>query len=188
MTERPTALRRALDALYRFAGYFSGVFLVILFALMVIMSAGREVGINIAAGDDFAAWSMVALAFFGLAHTFKQGEMIRVGFLIERLSVRTRRVVEIFCLATGTVFIGYFTIHAFRLAFESWKFNDMSQGTVAVPLWIPQVSMVVGLGLLTIAMADELVRVVSGRLPSYEKEPPKTAEELIERVAQGGGV
>lgn len=188
MADGASVLRRTLDALYLGAGYAAGVFLIVIFVLMVVMSAGREVGFNIPAGDDFAAFSMAALAFLGLAHTFKSGEMIRVGFLLERLSGRARHAVELFCLTVGTVFIGYFTRHAFSLMHDSYKLNDMSSGAVAIPLWIPQMGMFAGLAILTIAMLDELIIVLSGRKPTYEKEPPKTTEELIERVAQGGGV
>lgn len=188
MADGPGVLRRALDALYLWAGYLAGVFLVIIFLLMVTMSAGREVGVNIPAGDDFAAFAMAALAFLGLAHTFKNGEMIRVGFLIERLGGRTRHYVELFCLTVGVVFIGYFARHAFSLMRDSYVLNDMSSGAVAIPLWIPQTGMFAGLLILFIAMLDEWIVVLSGRKPSYEKEAPKTTEELIERVAQGGGV
>lgn len=188
MADNRGVLRRALDALYLWAGYLAGVFLIVIFLLMVLMSAGREFGLNVPSGDDFAAYSMAALAFLGLAHTFKSGEMIRVGFLIDRLSGRTRHIVEIFCLGVAVVFVAFFARHAFSLAHDSWKLNDMSSGTIAIPLWIPQTAMVFGLVVLTIAILDELLIVLSGRKPTYEKEPPKTAEELIERVAQGGGV
>lgn len=48
--------------------------------------------------------------------------------------------------------------------------------------------MVAGLAILLIALLDELVIVARGGRPSYQPEPPKTVEELVERVAQGGGV
>ena len=181
-------LRRVLDALYLWSGYLAGFFLVVIFALMVIMSAGREFGLNVPAGDDFAAWAMAALSFLGLAHTFKRGEMIRVGLLLERLSGRPKQIVEIITLVIGLAFIGYFTWHAGHLSYDSWRFNDMAQGVVAVPLWIPQLAVVGGLAVFAIALADELVRVIQGHRPTYEKEPPKTTEELIDRVAAGGGV
>ena len=38
------------------------------------------------------------------------------------------------------------------------------------------------LAILTIAMVDELVCVIAGNKPRYEKEPPKTAEEAVERA------
>ena len=76
-------IRRLLDGLYLAAGYAAGVFLIAIFVLMMILSAGRPLGINLPAGDDFAAWCMAATAFLGLAHTFRHGEMIRVGLLID---------------------------------------------------------------------------------------------------------
>ena len=83
-------IRRALDGLYLSTGHLAGVFLVLIFLLMMGLSVGRELGVNIPAGDDFASWCMAAMAFLGLAHTFKSGEMIRVGLLIDRFSGRTR--------------------------------------------------------------------------------------------------
>ena len=44
---------------------------------------------------------MAAMAFLGLAHTFRHGEMIRVGLLIDRFEGRTRWCVEIFALLIG---------------------------------------------------------------------------------------
>jgi hypothetical protein len=40
--------------------------------------------------------------------------------------------------------------------------------------------------ILFIAIVDELVHVVLGNKPRYEKEPPKTAEEVIERAVSSG--
>src|SRR5919107_2505925 len=92
--ETDRMIRTFLDGLYRFAGYLAGLFLIAIFLLMMGLSIGREVGINIPAGDDFASWCMAAMAFLGLAHTFRSGEMIRVGLLIDRLRRRTRRGFE----------------------------------------------------------------------------------------------
>jgi hypothetical protein len=41
----------------------------------------------------------------------------------------------------------------------------MSTGVVSVPLWIPQLAMVIGLGILLIALLDELV-IVAARRPA----------------------
>ena len=45
-----------------------------------------------------------------------------------------------------------------------------------------------GLGLSPYALIDELVSVICGRRPSYEKgSPDETPDEFLERIAQGGG-
>lgn len=181
-------MRRFLDGLYLAAGYLAGVFLVVIFGLMMILSVGREINFNVPSGDDFAGWALVAMSFLGLAHTFKRGEMIRVGLLIERLHGPKRRAAELFSLGTASLFIGYFTVQASKLAYDSWQYFDMSTGVVSVPLWIPQLGLILGLAILFIAIVDEFVIVARGGRPTYEKEPPKSAEELIERIAQGGSV
>ena len=184
----PHPLRRALDALYLFAGYAAGAFLVLVFAIMMVMSVGRQFSLNIPAGDDIASWCMAAMAFLGLAHTFKRGEMIRVGLLLERLHGRSKQVAEVVALAVATGFILYYTRHAIQMTYDSWRFNDMAQGVLAVPLWIPQLGFTGGLVILSIALIDEMVNVLRGNRPSYEQgSPDETPDEFIERISQGGG-
>jgi hypothetical protein len=43
----------------------------------------------------------------------------------------------------------------------------MANGLIAVPLWIPQTSFVVGALLFFIAVVDELVLVLRGERPTY---------------------
>lgn len=184
----PHPLRRALDALYLFAGYAAGAFLVLVFAIMMVMSVGRQFSLNIPAGDDIASWCMAAMAFLGLAHTFKRGEMIRVGLLMERLQGRAKQVAEVTALAVATAFILYYTRHAVQMTYNSLRFNDMAQGVLAVPLWIPQLGFTGGLAILSIALIDEMVNVLRGNRPSYEQgSPDETPDEFIERISQGGG-
>jgi len=180
-------LRRLLDGLYLFAGYLAGGFLILIFAIMMVMSLGRQVALNIPAGDDFASWCMAAMAFLGLAHTFKRGDMIRVGLLLEKLHGRKRQIAEIIALCVSAGFILYFTRHAVQMTYDSWRFNDMAQGVVAVPLWVPQLGFSGGLIILSIALIDELVSVISGNRPSYVRgSPDESPEEFVERVSQGG--
>jgi TRAP-type C4-dicarboxylate transport system permease small subunit len=178
--------RTVLDGLYRAAGYLAGLFLLVIFGLMMGLSFGRGVGVNIPDGDDFAAWSMAAMAFLGLAYTFRSGEVIRVGLLIDQLGPGPRRVVELFCLLLGTGIVAYFAWYAVQMTYDSYRFNDMSQGVLGIPLWIPQLGYSVGLVLLAIAFVDDLTRVVSGRRPSYDKPPAATPEEVVERAIESG--
>jgi TRAP-type C4-dicarboxylate transport system permease small subunit len=175
-------LRVFLDFLYLASGWLAGLFLIAIFVLMMALSLGRPLGINIPAGDDFVAWCMAAMAFLGLAHTFKSGQMIRVGLLIERFEGRKRWFFEMFSLTVGVFFVGFFAYHATSMAYWSYKLNDVAQGVVAVPLWIPQMGYCGGLIILFIAFVDEFFHVLQGNAPRYELPPPQNAEEVIERA------
>jgi TRAP-type C4-dicarboxylate transport system permease small subunit len=179
-------MRLFLDRLYLVSGWLAGLFLIAIFVLMMILSAGRPIGVNVPAGDDLVSWCMAAMAFLGLAHTFRSGELIRVGLIIENLSGRMRHIIEIVALFIGCGFVGFFAWHAVRMTYDSWRFNDMAQGVLAVPLWIPQLGYAGGLFILFIAFVDEMVHVLRGNLPRYEKPPPATAEEVVERAVQSG--
>ncbi len=47
--------------------------------------------------------------------------------------------------------------NAVKLTYESYRFNDISQGQDAWPIWIPQVPMAIGTILLAICAFDHLV-------------------------------
>ncbi|MCF6368084.1 TRAP transporter small permease subunit [Rhizobium sp. TRM95001] len=182
----PEWLRRSLDGLYLSAGWLAGIFLVAIFLIMLSLSAGRPLGIDVPAGDDFASWCMAATAFLGLAHTFRSGELIRMGLLIDRFSGPMRKLIEIACTAIGTVAVSYFAWFAIEMTLFSWRFNDVSMGVIAVPLWIPQLGMSVGLTILAIAFLDELLHVMFGGVPRYEKPKAESKEQIIERVMESG--
>ena len=58
-------LRVLLDRLYLYAGYAAGLFMLAIFVLMMALSAGRPIGMNIPAADDFVSSCMAAMAFLG---------------------------------------------------------------------------------------------------------------------------
>ena len=83
-------------------------------------------------------------------------------------------------------FIAFFAFYACQLIRDSWRFHEMSQGVISIPMWIPQIGYAAGLIILLIAFVDEFIHVVRGNLPRYEKPKPTTAEEVVERAVQSG--
>jgi hypothetical protein len=43
------------------------------------------------------------------------------------------------------------------MVWDSWQFNEMGQGVVAIPLWIPQLWMALGVLALWVSLVDSLV-------------------------------
>ena len=161
-------MRAALDWLYRGAGVAAGVFLVGIAAMTLAQIGGRALGFAARSFDDFAGFAMAASFFLGLAWTLRCGEHIRVTLLVQNLKGRKRHALEITCLAVSLFLCGFFAWYAVDMTWTSYQLNDMSQGLVAVPLWIPQSAMALGLVVLAIALADDLIVALRGRAPSYE--------------------
>ena len=56
--------------------------------------------------------------------------------------------------------MGYFAWHSAVMTWQSYEFNEMGQGVVPVPLWIPQTIMTFGLFAQAVAIADNLVCLI----------------------------
>ena len=160
-------MRKILEWLYTGSGILAGVFLVLIAALTLAQISGRLLGFAAYSFDDFAGFCMAASSFLGLAHTYRRNEHIRVALVIDRLHGRGRRAMELLCLAASSFLVAFFAWYAVDMTWTSHVINDVSQGLVAVPLWLPQSGMALGLIIMTIALLDDLIIMIAGGTPSY---------------------
>ena len=160
-------MRRFLDGLYTGSGILAGIFLILIAGLSLAQISGRLLGFDAYSFDDFAGFCMAASSFLGLAHTYRRNEHIRVAMLVDRLSGGKRLVLEALCLAASGFLVGFFAWYAADMVVTSYQINDVSQGLVAVPLWLPQSGMALGLSIMTLALLDDLVVVLRRGTPSY---------------------
>lgn len=156
-------MRAFLDGLYNAAGYLAAFFMIGTLLMVVAGIADRIWALGWRGTDMYAGYSMAACGFLALAHTFKRGEHIRVSLILQAVSARTRRMLDIWSLLAAGVLTGAFAYYSIKLAYQSWDFHDISTGNDATPLWIPQISMAVGALVLFIAFVDDLVLELRGR-------------------------
>ena len=160
-------MRRLLDRLYLWSGYLGALFIVAICVAMVGQSILRELGVRTGAVNDVVSWFCAAAAFFTMAHAFKHGDFVRVTLMLESASPANRRRLELVSLFIGSVATAYLAWSACLFTYESWEFNDMAQGMLPMPLWIPQLSFAFGAVLLWVAVVDELFIVLQGRTPTF---------------------
>ena len=161
-------MRRFLDRLYTASGAFAALCLAGICALMLAQAAGREFGLLIRGADDITAWLTAASAFFALGHTFRHGELVRVGLFIDMLKPAARRSAEIVALSLTALFVGYMAWAVVRFVYGSWQFHEVAQGLIKVPIWIPQLCFVLGVLIFLIAILDDLIVVMRREKPSYQ--------------------
>jgi len=151
---------------------------------MLAQAFGRTGGVLVRGADDIVSWLCAAAAFLALGHTFRHGELVRVGLWLERLGPRARRVMEIWALTVTALFIAYMLWAVSRFIYESWQFNEVAQGLIKVPIWIPQTSFLVGVVIFFIAVLDELVTVLRNQKPAYQlaDEARRAAGDFSETV------
>lgn len=160
-------MKSPFDPIYRAAAFLAVAALVAIAAIILADVALRQFGGQIKSGDDFAAYALAATAMLGLGPTYRHGDQIRVGLLIDRLTGRARHGVEIAVLAIAIVMVGWATWWIGQFVYDSWRFHEVSQGLLAIPLWMPQSAMLLGLGVLLLALVEDIVRALSGGTPSH---------------------
>lgn len=173
-------MRRTLDFIYRAAGGLAATFIlaivVLVFAQVCLNLAdkiaaglfGSGIGLTIPSYADFTGFFLAASTFLALAYALRAGGHIRVTLLIGRLSEGPRRIVEIAVVIVALAMTAFATWYVILLVAESIEFADRTSGMVSVPLWWPQLPVAVGLGVLTLALADELVGLLRGHPASWE--------------------
>lgn len=154
------ALRKFLDFLYVLAGILAALCLIAILSLIVVQMVARWTGEVFPGAPNYAGYAMAAASFFAFANALNRGAHIRVSIILNAVAPGARRLLEIWCFGLAAAIAWYFTYYAYWFVYWSWKFGEVSQGQDAIHLWIPQSVMVVGGGLLAVALTDNLVHVL----------------------------
>ncbi|KAA2235803.1 TRAP transporter small permease [Salinarimonas soli] len=172
-------MRAVLDRLYAASLWLSALCILAIAVLVGLQVGGRildallklvgarETGFVILSLSEFAGYLLAAASFLALAGTLKGGVHIRVTMILGMLPESVRRMVEVAGLAFAVVVSAYGTWYLGRLAYDSWRFNELSSGLVPVPLVYPQAAMALGAALLVVAFLDECLITLRRGRPSF---------------------
>ena len=172
-------MRRLLDTIYTASGYLAALFIAAICILVMAqvmlnlidrtaaLLTGQAIGLTIPSYSDFTGFFLAAASFLALAYTLRVGGHIRVTLFTNMLGERTQKVLEIWSLALAAAMTIFVTFYSIALTHESFVYNDLSSGMVAVPIWIPQSSVSIGMFVLSVALVDEFIGVLAGKTPSY---------------------
>ena len=169
-------MRRILDTLYALSGGLSALFICLICVLVctqVTFNIITKVGLfglnlTIPSYADFAGYFLATSSFLALAYTLQKGGHIRVTLLTSAVGDRFRFVLEIFALAISAGATLFAVFYMARLTRDSLEFGDVSSGIIAIPLYIPQVAVLVGLAIFAIALLDLLIQTILAGRPVIE--------------------
>jgi len=185
-------MRRWLNLLYDAAGLLAAAALA---GICLLVSAqitlrlldnaswwllSRRQGLMIPSVAEMAGFLLVAATFLALAHAFRHGAHIRVNLLLSRLPGAMRRLAELFGLALAAGLTLFFSWHTALMVLDSWRFGEVSYGIVAIPLWLPQSFMLLGLVIFAIALLDDLLVMLAGGTPSWERAAQRAADDVMQ--------
>jgi len=167
-------VRKALDRIYLAAGSLSAICILaicLLVTMQVIFNLitkllGTQFAFTIPSYADFAGFLLAAASFLALAYTLKHDGHIRVTLFRDMIKGTPGRIVEIITLVICAAAAAFMTHAVFGHLMESIEYGDVSTGIVPIALWIPQSTLLLGLGLFTLALVDNAVTAILGKQPA----------------------
>lgn len=192
-------MRNFLDKLYALSGAIAATFILSICIVVLLQVGanmistfiqavtGKPYGLAIPSYSEFTGYFLVGATFFALASSLRHGAHIRVTLIIGALRSNIRRFSEIMACLVGLGFSTFFAWYSILMVMNSFKFNDLSAGILPIPTWIPQVSMPLGLIVLSIALADTLIELLRGQRPDFlDSEEETLAASNSKAIAENG--
>ncbi|MBK6851817.1 MAG: TRAP transporter small permease subunit [Burkholderiales bacterium] len=171
-------MRIWLNRLHLVGAVLAGVLLVAVAVLTLVPIVLRLLGLPAHSWDEVATFCMAGSAFLGLAVTWRSGGHVRMELIVARLPGAAGRWMQRLALVITLTACAYFTVYSVRFVRESYSMNDLSQGLLPIPLWIPQLGMVAGLLLMCLAVGESLFDALGGRA-----DVPAASGSAVERAA-----
>ena len=163
------ALRRAADGWLWFSerlSYVSGALLILLSLPIAYDALARKAGHPTLWAFDISLYIMVAIIYVGVADGIRTGTHFRVHLLIERAPPRFAELLEFVDLAFVFAFGIVLTLAAGGLVRTSYSTHLLSTTLLAVPLFIPQITLLIG----GVSLALEAVALAIKRLLTPREE------------------
>jgi len=168
------ASSRAIDAACKALGGLGALMFAGVATLMVVQAGARVLRITMVGGDEIAGWLSASAAFCSFAYAFREGTFIRMELLLSRLKGEMLQRAEIGALFVGTLWCATMAFTMARFVWQNAMFGERSTGLISIPIWPVQLPAVVGLVMLALAMAEQLVRVWQGKRPIYVVKVERT--------------
>jgi TRAP-type C4-dicarboxylate transport system permease small subunit len=106
---------------------------------------------------------LVALMFLGFADSYRAGALMRIEVVYDALTPRTRVVVDLVYDVLAFFAVGILTWFGLRMVISSINRGSQAPTLIETPLWIPQLSIPIGLSVLLVALgltvADDVARL-----------------------------
>lgn len=125
--------------------------------------------------DDTVGFLLVAVVMFSAADALRRGEHIGVDVFTARLSGRARQIAAAWGMLAVLVAAGFLVWDGWNTAMFSKMLGILTTGHVEVPVYLLQLMLPVGGGLMVLAALVALARVMVG-MPAVDE----TAQHLDE--------
>ena len=163
---------KILDAVTKIVAVIAGI-LILMPALMVFYEVVMRGLFNAPTewSIELSVYCVLIAGFLGMSVTYAAGKHIHVDIVVGSLSPRTRCFIEVFTTCVGIFFCAVFVMESFDMAILSLEMDNTSPSTLRTPMWIPQMALPIGMGLLLLqSVRTLLVDIAKINTGDFSKE------------------
>ena len=176
---------RAMAFLSRVAGVFAAFLIFVAVLVICDMVVERYIlGRTTIWQIDVVTYCIVGATFIGSAYVLMTRGHVNVDILPLHVGPRSRYWLALFtnllALAFCIVIFALCTLYWYEAYSQRWLSNTVWRAR----LWIPYLSMPIGLGLLVLQYLAELLNLVTGRAPPFGIEDKQDAEDVARAQAR----
>lgn len=147
-----SVLKRALHGMYTLAGVAAALCLGLILSLIVAQIVARQFDTHIPSSGDVMGYAVVWATFLGLPYTMQARGHIRVELLTSRMPRQYRKLLALLVGLFATAMLAVLSYYIITLIYESWAYQDVSDGEIPMLLWLIQLPMAIGCILFTLSM------------------------------------
>lgn len=140
-------------------------FVLVEIALRLVRGSGTNVLV------EFVGYGLAGMTFLAASSTMREGGLVRVSILLERVPAGVRRVLDTLCLLATIAAVG---IAAGFVGADMWRSYQRGYETdslLALPMWLPPLPLMLGISVFLLDMLVHLVLVATGQIRIADESP-----------------
>ena len=176
-----TAIVRIIDKVSNAFGLIAGITMILGVVLVLTEVFVRSVfDSTIYITQEYTAYFMVAITFFGLAYTLKEKGHIRLTFLHKIVKPgKGRTILDIYAFICGFVIFAIITYATFDFFLSTYATGTRSMQITKTYLAIPQFAMPLGSFIITLQFIAEILKsIIKLQTDDYNDDEDSESEAL----------
>lgn len=176
-----TAIVRMIDKVSNAFGLIAGITMILGVVLVLTEVFVRSVfDSTIYITQEYTAYFMVAITFFGLAYTLKEKGHIRLTFLHKIVKPgKGRTILDIYAFICGFVIFAIITYATFDFFLSTYATGTRSMQITKTYLAIPQFAMPLGSFIITLQFIAEILKsIIKLQTDDYNDDEDAESEAL----------
>jgi TRAP-type C4-dicarboxylate transport system permease small subunit len=140
----------------------SGVVVVLLMLYTTADVAGRYLfNRPVPAAYELTVIFLIYVTYFGISLVQARGGHMRLGFLYEKASSRSKALIDLFTVLVGLFIFGIVAWQGWIYAIDSWTTKEVTMGAYTVPVFPGRIALAIGASIFCVQYIIDVIKNIA---------------------------